>query len=128
MSTLIEGTFIHTKDGVLEIKENHFMIITSDGKISYFSKEKPPSDLLSNISSTFKLSRTELILPGFIDCHIHAAQYVNAGCCLDCELLEWLNKYTFPSESKFTSLEHAKDVYTKVVSRTLSSGQQLLVI
>ena len=98
------------------------MIIASDGKISYFSKEKPPSDLLSNISSTFKLSKTELILPGFIDCHIHAAQYVNAGCCLDCELLEWLNKYTFPSESKFTSLEHAKVVYTKVVSRTLSFG------
>ena len=122
MSTLIEGTFIHTKNGILEILENHYMLISPEGKISYFSKEKPSLELLSNVSTTYKLSKTELILPGFIDCHIHAPQYVNSGCGLDLQLLEWLNQYTFPAESKFTSKDHAKIIYTAVVSRTLSFG------
>ncbi len=108
ISTLIEGTFIHTKNGILEILENHYMLISPEGKISYFSKEKPSLELLSNVSTTYKLSKTELILPGFIDCHIHAPQYVNSGCGLDLQLLEWLNQYTFPAESKFTSKDHAK--------------------
>ena len=122
MSTLIEGTFIHTKNGILEILENHYMLISPEGKISYFSKEKPSLELLSNVSTTYKLSKTELILPGFIDCHIHAPQYVNSGCGLDLQLLEWLNQYTFPAESKFTSKDHAKIIYTAFVSRTLSFG------
>ena len=122
MSILIEGTFIHTKKGSLEILENHYMLLSPDGKISYLSKEKPSPELLSNLSSSFKLSKTEIIIPGFIDCHIDAPQYINAGCGLDLQLLEWLNKYTFPAESKFNSIEHAQKVYSTVVSRTLSFG------
>ena len=122
MSFLIEGTFIHTKNGILEILENHFMLVSSEGKITYLGKEKPAQELLSNISTTYKLSPTEIIVPGFIDCHIHAPQYVNSGCGVDCELLEWLNKYTFPAESKFNSSSHAEKVYTAVVTRTLSFG------
>lgn len=122
MSILIKGTFIHTKKGILEIVENGYMLISEEGKITYFSKEKPSSILLENLSTTYKLSKNELILPGFIDCHIHAPQYINAGCGLDLELLEWLNKYTFPAESKFASYDHANKIYTSVVSRTLSFG------
>ena len=35
MSFLIEGTFIHTKKGILEILENHFMLVSAEGKIAY---------------------------------------------------------------------------------------------
>jgi guanine deaminase len=55
------------------------------------------------------------MIPGFIDTHIHAPQYVNAGKGLDLDLLDWLNKYTFPTEAKFTDLEYAHTVYSKVV-------------
>ena len=41
-----------------------------------------------------------LIIPGMIDLHIHAPQYAFRGMCMDLELMDWLNRYTFPEEEK----------------------------
>ncbi|OKL62231.1 hypothetical protein UA08_02157 [Talaromyces atroroseus] len=64
--------------------------------------------------------------PGFIDTHIHASQYPNAGIFGSSTLLEWLKKYTFPMERSFEGKEKAPPqaytVYNKVISRTLSHG------
>lgn len=54
-------------------------------------------------------------MPGMIDTHIHAPQYVNAGFALELPLLGWLNKYTFPTEARFADTSFAKDVYSRVV-------------
>ena len=54
-------------------------------------------------------------MPGLVDTHIHAPQYCNTGTGYDLQLLDWLDKYTFPTEAKFTDLEFARDVYSKVV-------------
>lgn len=54
-------------------------------------------------------------MPGLVDTHIHASQYSYAGTALDMPLLQWLNTYTFPVESRFKDLEFANRVYTKVV-------------
>lgn len=50
-----------------------------------------------------------------IDTHIHASQYVNAGFALDLPLLDWLNKYTFPTEAKFSDVNFAKKIYSRAV-------------
>lgn len=60
--------------------------------------------------------------PGFIDTHIHASQYPNVGIFGDSTLLDWLNKYTFPLESSLEDTKLAKEVYSKVVDRTLENG------
>lgn len=52
-----------------------------------------------------------LIIPGMVDLHAHAPQYLCSGVATDNELLEWLNKYIFPQESKFSNLEYAKTSY-----------------
>ena len=54
-------------------------------------------------------------MPGMIDTHIHASQYINAGFALDLPLLGWLNKYTFPTEARFSDLKFADEVYTRAV-------------
>lgn len=54
-------------------------------------------------------------MPGLVDTHIHAPQYAFAGSNVDLPLLEWLNKYTFPTEQKFQSTDLAEEVYTRVV-------------
>ncbi len=54
-------------------------------------------------------------MPGLVDTHIHAPQYVNSGTGYDCMLMEWLEKYTFPTEARFKDLAYARDVYTKAV-------------
>lgn len=68
------------------------------------------------------LKHGEFLIPGFVDTHLHAPQYVNVGVGYHLTLLDWLNKYTFPAESKFSDLEFAQTVYDKVVKRTLKSG------
>ena len=54
-------------------------------------------------------------MPGFIDTHIHAPQVPNIGLGLDKPLMEWLNAYTFPTETEFKDKAFAKAVYEKVV-------------
>ncbi len=57
----------------------------------------------------------KLILPGFIDLHVHAPQYTFRGLGMNMELLPWLNTYTFPEEAKYADVEYAKKVYPKFV-------------
>lgn len=54
-------------------------------------------------------------MPGLVDTHIHASQYSFAGSNVDLPLLQWLTKYTFPTELKFQNLDFAEEVYTRVV-------------
>ena len=53
-----------------------------------------------------------LIFPGMVDLHIHAPQYAFRGMCMDLELMEWLNRYTFPEEEKYENLEYAEKAYS----------------
>ena len=63
----------------------------------------------------------KLILPGLIDLHMHAPQFSFRGLGMDFELLEWLESYTFPEESKYRNLGYARNAYTAMV-RNLVSG------
>ena len=53
--------------------------------------------------------RPGLILPGFIDTHIHYPQMQVIGSYAK-DLLEWLNTYTFVEEQRFADPAHAKRV------------------
>lgn len=52
-----------------------------------------------------------LIFPGMVDLHIHAPQYAFRGMCMDLELMDWLNRYTFPEEEKYEDLAYAQKAY-----------------
>lgn len=52
-----------------------------------------------------------LIFPGMVDLHVHAPQFAFRGTSMDLELMDWLNRYTFPEEEKFEDLEYAKRAY-----------------
>ena len=60
-----------------------------------------------------------MIIPGLVDLHTHAPQFANRGLGMDLELLDWLNTYTFPEESRFSDLEYAKIVYHAFVDELL---------
>ncbi len=68
------------------------------------------------------LSDLEVMLPGFVDLHIHASQWPQAGTALDSPLETWLGEYTFPLESRFKDLEFANEIYRDVVNTTLRHG------
>jgi len=52
-----------------------------------------------------------IIIPGLCDLHVHAPQYAFRGLGMDMELLDWLNTYTFPEESKYAELDYASKAY-----------------
>ena len=56
-----------------------------------------------------------LIFPGMVDLHVHAPQYAFRGMCMDLELMDWLNRYTFPEEEKYENLEYAEKAYSMFV-------------
>lgn len=53
----------------------------------------------------------KLILPGMSDLHLHAPQYSYCGCAMDLELLDWLQRYTYPEESRFADPSYAERSY-----------------
>ncbi len=56
--------------------------------------------------ATIDDQRPHLILPGFIDTHLHFPQ-VQVIASWGAQLLDWLNTYTFPEETRFADPQHA---------------------
>ena len=63
-----------------------------------------------------------LVIPGLTDLHIHAPQFSFRGLGMDMELLDWLNTYTFPEESKYAQLDYADRAYGQFVSHLRRSA------
>jgi hypothetical protein len=61
--------------------------------------------------------RPNLILPGFIDCHAHYPQ-MQIIASYGAELLDWLNTYTFPEETKFVDTQHGRRIARIFPGRT----------
>lgn len=124
---VIRGMFAHsTIENPLIVLADH-IIGVSNGKIVFFDQADQLDKHLQPFGGRSKVSLTELkrgqfVIPGFIDTHIHAPQYPNSGKGLDLGLLEWLEKYTFPTEAKFKDIEFAEHVYEKAVRRVLRNG------
>ena len=70
----------------------------------------------------------QLIVPGMVDLHIHAPQYAFRGMCMDLELMEWLNRYTFPEESKYIDLDYARKAYSIFVNALQAGATTRAVI
>jgi guanine deaminase len=76
--------------------------------------QQPPGDVVD-------LGHETLISPGFIDTHLHAPQLEMIG-SYGGHLLEWLNRYTFPTEGKFRDVEHARRVAKALFDELLRHG------
>ena len=105
---IIKGTFIDTLTKE-EFRIRKGFILVEDGLIKNFSEENPDTSIkLYDYTG-------KLIIPGLSDLHLHASQYSNTGLGLDLELLDWLDTYTFPEESKYKDVEYAKKAYQTFV-------------
>ncbi|MFB9947812.1 guanine deaminase [Rhizobium puerariae] len=65
--------------------------------------------------------RPHLILPGFIDMHLHFPQ-MQVVASYAANLLEWLNTYTFPEECRFVETDHAARIATHFYDELLRHG------
>ena len=63
----------------------------------------------------------KILVPGFIDTHVHYPQ-VDVIASYGAQLLDWLNQYTFPAETKFADRAHADAMAKFFLDRLLESG------
>lgn len=63
-----------------------------------------------------------LVFPGLVDLHIHAPQFAFRGMGMDMELMEWLQKQTFPEETKYEDLDYARTAYALFAEAMRSSA------
>jgi 5-methylthioadenosine/S-adenosylhomocysteine deaminase len=69
-------------------------------------------DLTEKIEKQYRAKKTimakdSLIMPGFVNCHTHAAMTCFRGIADDLELMDWLNNYIFPAEARNVNPELA---------------------
>jgi guanine deaminase len=62
-----------------------------------------------------------LLLPGFVDCHVHFPQARVIG-ALGLPLLDWLERYALPEEARFAELDYAEAVAGEFVRALVDAG------
>ncbi|OSN06532.1 guanine deaminase [Lonsdalea britannica] len=65
--------------------------------------------------------RGQLIMPGFIDTHVHFPQ-IEMIASYGEQLLEWLNTYTFPTEQKYADADYAHHMARVFIRELLRHG------
>jgi guanine deaminase len=65
--------------------------------------------------------RGKLVVPGFIDCHVHFPQLDIIGSYGE-QLLDWLTRYAYPAEAKFADPVHAREVAEAFLDELLRNG------
>lgn len=115
MKKAIKGDIIFTKNiNQFEIIEDGYLVIKDD-KI-----ERVCQELDENIDIIDYTNH--IIIPGFVDVHMHAPQINNIGLGADKQLLDWLNTYTFKEESKYSNVDFAKKSYNRFVDKLCKNG------
>lgn len=118
---IVQGDIIYTKNkDWVEVVENGYLSIRNglvEGVYETYDGDETVVD-----------HRGCLIMPPFVDMHLHANQFANCGLGNSKELLVWLERYTYPEEVKFKDLEYAKEIYQAVLNRLWACGSLRSVV
>jgi len=105
------------KPGQLTLIKPGFLSVGDDGIILSVSQTAPLNDTYEN------LGERTILIPGFVDTHVHAAQYTYTGTGTELPLMTWLKRYAFPAERRLTNdLGLSRKVYDELVTKMLKSG------
>lgn len=105
-----DGAAIFIEDGGLLVEEGHIAEIGSFIDVQPMLKGAP----LTRVTDG-------LIVPGFIDCHVHFPQ-VDMVASPGKQLLHWLSAYAFPAESRFAHEDVAAETARFFLDQLLANG------
>ena len=101
-------------------RPDHWLLIES-GRITGVQADAPPAGWERHDH------RGRLILPGFIDTHVHMPQ-LDMIASYGTELLDWLNTYTFPAEIRFADPERSQAGAALFLGALLANGTTSAVV
>ncbi|MCP5082378.1 MAG: guanine deaminase [Alphaproteobacteria bacterium] len=109
----VEDTSVYTyaKDGAILIRDG--LIVASGEHAEVALRADSDAEVVDH--------RPKLLMPGFIDTHIHFPQVQVIGSWAD-QLLDWLNTYTFPEETKFADPGHSARIASLFFDELLRHG------
>ena len=99
---------------------DHWLLI-DDGKIERVQAADPDDSWQRHDH------RGRLVLPGFIDTHVHMPQ-LDVIASYGTELLDWLNNYTFPAETRFADPERSRAGAELFADALLANGTTSAVV
>lgn len=103
------GTVRHHADGLL---------VVENGLVVGFGNH---ADLAGRFSDVPVEAIDGLIVPGFVDCHVHYPQTDRIAAHGE-QLLEWLERHIFPAEAAFADRAHADGVAAFFLDELLRNG------
>jgi guanine deaminase len=96
------------------------LLLIEDGRVL---RTGPAAELLPQLPAQTLLCEHggDLLLPGFIDTHVHSPQtdVIASG---GRDLLDWLEHYTFPAERRFADEAHGREVADFFLDELLRNG------
>ncbi|MET0358441.1 MAG: guanine deaminase, partial [Pararhizobium sp.] len=105
------GAYAYETDGALLLRDG---LIVASGLYDTVRAQAPADAVEID-------HRPHLILPGFIDTHVHFPQMQVIG-SYAANLLEWLNTYTFPEECRFVETAHAERIAVHFFDEMIRHG------
>ncbi|MBM7049898.1 MULTISPECIES: guanine deaminase [Rhizobium] len=127
MTTLLRGRLLSFKRAPQSLDDTDSYTYENDGGLliengiiaaigSYAAIKGQAPDDVTEVDH-----RPHLILPGFIDMHVHYPQ-MQVIASYSANLLEWLNTYTFPEECRFVESAHAERIATHFYDELIRHG------
>lgn len=108
-------------DPAVRYRPDHWLLIEADGRIAGVQAHEPDA------SWQRRDYRGRLILPGFIDTHVHCPQ-LDVIASYGTELLDWLNTYTFPAETRYADPAVARLGAERFLDALLAHGTTSAVV
>ena len=127
-TTAVRGRFLDIQNTVAQAREIHDqvryvedgLLLSENGIIQWFGPWDEGQRLIPE-QVQVQHYPDQLIVPGFIDTHIHFPQTEMIGAYGE-QLLEWLNTYTFPTEMQFSDPAYAQKIAAFFVQELLKNG------
>jgi len=126
--TAHRGEILHFLDGVNGANDYQYfedgLLIIEDG---YIHSAGNAEELFKALPQNTKIIEHPncLIIPGFIDTHVHYPQ-CEIIASYGKQLLEWLETYTFPAEQKFEDPEYASKIASFFLDQLLTTTHRNL--
>lgn len=121
---MIVDTLIHARWIIpvepANVTYDHHSLVINEGRIIDLLPTADAKQKYQGISTEY-LSQHAL-LPGFVNCHTHAAMSLMRGIADDLPLMDWLQNHIWPLEQQWMSEEFVKDGTDLAIAEMLLSG------
>ncbi|MCM6771985.1 guanine deaminase [Nocardia sp. CDC159] len=109
---------VEGEPGSWEVFEDGALAVGGDGLVRWAGEwSRLPDALRGEVID----HRGRLIVPGFVDAHVHYSQY-DAIAGFGAELPEWMRRYVFPAERRFERRAHADLIAELFLDTLLANG------